>query len=131
MVEYGPTPPSSRGPGRGPFKAKTGVRIPMGACSVDMNRRVATRLAGFIFRLLALAKTVIAFAMCAVRLAVEMTRCHSRQILARDRIEGKRQAKTGQMSLSPYANLATIKLLENILQAQKAVLCAVLEVKDA
>lgn len=25
------TPPSSRGPGRSPFKAKTGVRIPVGA----------------------------------------------------------------------------------------------------
>ncbi len=25
------TPPSSRGPGRGPLKAKTGVRIPLGA----------------------------------------------------------------------------------------------------
>jgi hypothetical protein len=25
------TPPSSSGPGRGPLKAKTGVRIPMGA----------------------------------------------------------------------------------------------------
>ena len=24
-------PPSSRGPGRGPLKAKTGVRIPLGA----------------------------------------------------------------------------------------------------
>ena len=34
MVEFHSlkcTPPSSRGPGRSPFKAKTGVRIPVGA----------------------------------------------------------------------------------------------------
>jgi hypothetical protein len=44
-------PPSSRGPGRGPFKAKTGVRIPVGALQrraregtsffVDRRRRTA------------------------------------------------------------------------------------------
>jgi hypothetical protein len=27
-------PPSSRGPGRGPLKAKTGVRVPLGAPAV-------------------------------------------------------------------------------------------------
>jgi len=84
----------------------------------------------FCFRLLNLTKTA-AFTMCAVHLAVERTCPFSPQTFARDGIEGKRLAKTGQMSLSPNANLATIKLLENILQAQKAVLCAVLEVKDA
>jgi hypothetical protein len=32
MVEFvSLQPPSSRGPGRGPLKAKTGVRIPLGA----------------------------------------------------------------------------------------------------
>jgi hypothetical protein len=84
----------------------------------------------FCFRRLNLTKTV-AFAMCAARFPVEMTCAFSPRIFTRDRIEGKRQAKTGQMSLSPHANLATIKCLENISQAQKAVLCAVWEVKDA
>jgi hypothetical protein len=84
----------------------------------------------FCFRLLNLTKTA-AFTMCAVHLAVEMTRALSPPTFARNGIEGKRLAKTGQMSLSPHANLATIKCLENILQAQEAVLCAVLEVKDA
>jgi hypothetical protein len=85
----------------------------------------------FCFCLLNQDKTVIAFAGCAVHLAVEMTRALSPQTFARNGIEGKRLAKTGQMSLSPHANLATIIRLENILQAQEAVLCAVLEVKDA
>ncbi len=31
MVKSRRSPPSSRGPGRSPFKAKTGVRIPVGA----------------------------------------------------------------------------------------------------
>jgi hypothetical protein len=31
MVQSFPLPPSSRGLGRSPFKAKTGVRIPVGA----------------------------------------------------------------------------------------------------
>ncbi len=31
IIELRHLPPSSRGPGRGPFKAKTGVRIPVGA----------------------------------------------------------------------------------------------------
>ena len=31
MIEFCPLPPSSRGPGRSPFKAKTGVRISVGA----------------------------------------------------------------------------------------------------
>jgi hypothetical protein len=34
------------------------------------------------------------------------------------RIEGKRQAKTGQMSLSPHHKLSKIKTLGNILSAQ-------------
>lgn len=33
------SPPSSSGPGRGPFKAKTGVRIPMGALATHMPRK--------------------------------------------------------------------------------------------
>jgi hypothetical protein len=84
----------------------------------------------FCFRRLILTKTA-AFAMWAARFPVEMTCAFSPRIFTRDRIEGKRQAKTGQMSLSLDANLATIKFLENILPAQKAILCAVLEVKDA
>lgn len=31
MLEFSPLPSSSRGPGRSPFKAKTGVRIPVRA----------------------------------------------------------------------------------------------------
>jgi hypothetical protein len=38
MVEFSRSqPPSSRGPGRGPLKAKTGVRVPVGA-QVHKNR---------------------------------------------------------------------------------------------
>jgi hypothetical protein len=74
----------------------------------------------FCFRLLDLPKTA-AFTLCAVHLAVDMTCPFSSQTFARDGIEGKRLAKTGRMSLSPHANLATIKLLESILPAQKAV----------
>ena len=32
------TPPSSRGPGRGPLKAQTGVRIPMGAQKESLSQ---------------------------------------------------------------------------------------------
>ena len=46
MVEFQRfPPPSSRGPGRGPLKAKTGVRVPLGAHEEPLDNHVERFLA--------------------------------------------------------------------------------------
>ena len=37
MIKFLHSPPSSSGPGRGPLKAKTGIRIPLGALNTVLR----------------------------------------------------------------------------------------------
>ncbi len=49
MVEWPPLPPSSRGLGRGPLKAETGVRTPVGAPAAFRNNHRHAIVAAVVF----------------------------------------------------------------------------------
>jgi hypothetical protein len=46
------TPPSSSGPGRGPLKAQTGVRVPLGASNFDKTSQNSENVDEFVAGLL-------------------------------------------------------------------------------